>query len=259
MPELKAIAWSVGSRLVGRGLEDWPDPVASGPVTIQAPEGGYIVLFRFGAIAAVGLPREKERALLDRVRTLATDPRPEPVSEEARVLVREDADEGVDAHGDIVLREWTVERTQILATVLAKSAVLSEHEGEIASVFDRIEPFAQELRSARLPRRGRTLLRELADVLLIQSRMIGRAEVGEKPEMTWEDPQLDRLYGRLSAEYELVDRQKSIARKVDAISKATGTYLGLLNDRRILRVEWYIVLLILVEIVLIVYEIFGVG
>jgi uncharacterized Rmd1/YagE family protein len=85
--------------------------------------------------------------------------------------------------------------------------------------------------------------------------MVGRAEVGEKPEITWDAPELDRLYEKLAKEYELRDREQALARKLDLISQAANTYLRLLSDRRTLRVEWYIVILILAEIILLfLYE-----
>jgi len=46
----------------------------------------------------------------------------------------------------------------------------------------------------------------------------------------------------------------ALERKLDLISRTAETLLGLLQDKRTLRVEWYIVILIVVEIVLYVYE-----
>ncbi|MCK7497852.1 MAG: RMD1 family protein [Comamonadaceae bacterium] len=105
-----------------------------------------------------------------------------------------------------------------------------------------------------MPRSGKALLRELGDVLLIQSRMVGRAEVSEKPDITWELPVLDRLYDRLAVEFELRDREQALTRKLELIQLAANNYLNLLNGQRTLRVEWYIVILILAEILLILYE-----
>jgi uncharacterized Rmd1/YagE family protein len=86
--------------------------------------------------------------------------------------------------------------------------------------------------------------------------MVGRVEVTEKPEITWDDPKLDRLYERLSIEYELRERDRALSRKLELISHTAQTYLNLLQHRQSLRVEWYIVLLIVVEIVLFIYDLF---
>ena len=251
---IRAVAWSLGNRLTTRALEGWAGPVASAPLTLPGAGKGYAVLFRFGAVAAVGLEPGEEERLVTQAQQLVNEPRQPVVSEEMTVLVGSRVDEGIDPDGRLFLRELSVGRAQVVASVLAKSAVLGDYEGEAAAVFERIEPFARELRRGGVTRGGRALLRELGDVLSVQSRMVGRAEVGEKPEITWDAPELDRLYEKLAKEYELRDREQVLAHKLELISRAASTYLGLLSDRRTLRVEWYIVILIVVEILLFVYE-----
>jgi len=254
MQELRAAAWSVGTRLVVRKLDGWPDPVSTSPLTLPGPAGGFAVLFRFGAVAAVGLDPETEQRLLRQATRLATEPRAQMAEETGVTIVQDGAEEGVDAHGNLVLNRLSTDRAQIAASVLAKSAVLSEYEAQVEAVFERIEPMAALLRAGRLPRHGRALLREVGDVLLTGSRMVGRAEVSEKPETTWDKPDMDLLYERFAKEYELRDREQALTRKLDLIFRAASTYLDLQSVKRMLRVEWYIVLLIVMEILLLIYD-----
>ena len=169
-------------------------------------------------------------------------------------MVRAEADEQVDPAGNIVLRERTIERLQLVADILAKSLVLSYYETRIAEIFDGIEPLAAMLREkGRAGASGKELLRHIGDVLLIQQKMVGRVETGEKPELLWEHPELERLYVRLAEEYELRDRDRALDRKLDVISRTVETLLGLVQTRSSLRVEWYIVLLIVAELLLTTY------
>ena len=84
----------------------------------------------------------------------------------------------------------------------------------------------------------------------MQQKMVGRVETGEKPELLWDHPELERLYVRLAEEYELRDRDRALDRKLDVISRTVETLLGLVQTRSSLRVEWYIVLLIVAELLL---------
>jgi uncharacterized Rmd1/YagE family protein len=110
----------------------------------------------------------------------------------------------------------------------------------------------QRGRWARVP--ARALLRQIGNVLSAETLTVGRVEVTEKPELTWDRPDLDRLYERLSAEYELRERDRGLGRKLDLISRTSETLLDLLQNRRTLHVEIYIVLLIAVEIALMLYD-----
>jgi uncharacterized Rmd1/YagE family protein len=180
-----------------------------------------------------------------------------PESENVAIALASDQGERIDAQGTLRLQEASLERLQVVAHVLAKSTVLAHYEERVAAIFDRIEHLAEQLHhEAGLRASGRDLLRQIGDVLLTQTQTVGRVEVTEKPEITWDHPDLDRLYERLSLEYELRDRDRALTRKLELISRTVQTYLDLLQNRQSLRVEWYIVLLILVEIALLVYDLF---
>jgi uncharacterized Rmd1/YagE family protein len=69
----------------------------------------------------------------------------------------------------------------------------------------------------------------------------------------WEHPELDRLYVRLADEYELRDRDRALDRKLEIVSNTVETLLGLVQTRSSTRVEWYIVALIVVEVLLSLY------
>jgi uncharacterized Rmd1/YagE family protein len=252
---LEARAWLLGERIDVRQLERG-ETLGLSPLTVRAGEGGQAVIFRFGAVVFFGVTAVDQAAFLDKLRAFVRGPFAEPGSESADLRVDPEAGDRIDAAGTLVLRAPSIERLQVVAEVLAKSAVLSHYEERVARVFDRVEALAEALGRGERPRRGADLVREIGSVLLIQARTVGRAELTEKPEITWDRPELDRFYEHLALEYELRDRDLALTRKLDVVSRTAETYLGLLQNRRSLRVEWYIVILILVEIVLTLYAMF---
>jgi len=243
----------LGERLDTRALER-DKRLGVAPLAVEIPGGGSAVLFRYGAVVLFGPPSAALDDFVAGLRPLVAAASPVPERDDARLLVRTDADQVVDLAGNIVLREKTTERLQVVADVLAKSLVLSHYEARIADIFDGIEPLAATLREkGRAGARGKELLRHIGDVLLMQQKMVGRVETGEKPELLWDHPELERLYVRLAEEYELRDRDRALDRKLDVISRTVETLLGLVQARSSLRVEWYIVLLIVAELALSIY------
>jgi uncharacterized Rmd1/YagE family protein len=188
---------------------------------------------------------------------MVRQPFDEPEHEHAELSREKSGREYIDKDGVIMLREFSVERLQVVAQILAKSVVLAYYEDRVAGVFDRIEPLAASLQYEGKSRyANRELLHHIGSTLLIQHKTVGRVEVGEKPEILWERPDLERLYGRLEDEYELRERHVALERKLELISRTAQTLLDMLQAKRTLRVEWYIVILILVEIVLTLYDLF---
>lgn len=243
----------LGERLDVRRFEP-RDSLAAAPLTIRIHEGGVAVLLRYGVVVLFAAPGESEQALVKRLAPYVIDPLPAPESDETRVELSRGADEQADLSGTIHLNDASIERLQVVADVLAKSLVLSHYELRIAGIFDRTEPLATTLRaSGRVGAGGAALLREIGHVLLMQHRMVGRVETAEKPELIWDHPELDRLYLRLAEEYELRERSRALERKLEVISRTAETLLGLMQSRSSLRVEWYILALIVAELILSIY------
>jgi required for meiotic nuclear division protein 1 len=243
----------LGERIDTRGLED-PEPLATAPLALRCDSNGIAVVFRYGVVVLFQVSAGEERRLIDRLMPRVVEPYEPPEVDELRVVIRPDADEQMAVDGMLSLRDLAVERAQVVADALAKSLVLAHYETRIAAVFDRIEPLAASLSKRGRPgSQGRFLLRHIGNVLTVQHKMVGRVETREKPEVLWDHPSLERLYLRLADEYELPERDRGLDRKLDVISRTVETLLDLVTQGRNLRVEWYIVGLILIELVVSVY------
>ena len=173
------------------------------------------------------------------------------------IVIKPEGDDQIDSTGAIVLKDASTERLQIIANVMSKNVVLALHESQIAAAFDRLEPLAVGIR-----RRGRggheahQLIQQIGDILLTQHRMVGRVAIEDKPDVLWDRPELERLYARLADEYELAERSRAIDRKLTLVSETVRTLLELVQDQRSVRLEWYIIGLICIEVMLSVYDLF---
>lgn len=257
---MNATTVNVRALLVAQGIDlrsyNPQKVLARDPLTLELAEEGSAVLFRFGVVVVFGGSRDGETSLLAQLRDYLRVPFDEPRVEELTLAVEKEVSADI-REGVLMLPDLVTPRLQVIADILAKSVLLDSYERYIAGVFERIEPLAERLqRRARLPRDENSLKRYLGDILQIQHRLVGRAEVGEKPEVLWEHAEYDRLWRRLESEFEISERQAALDRKLEVVGNTAETLLGLLQDRHTLRVEWYIVILIVVEILLTLYELF---
>ena len=252
---LQARALLVGHRLDLRRLQQ-VQPLATAPFTVEVAGGGTAMLFRFGAVVFFGVKPMQEAAFLEDLAPFVAEPIAQPETEVLDILIDPTRPEGLDQTG-LTVPEADLPRLQVIADILAKSVLLAEQEARVASAFDRVEPLAEQLqREGRGTGSNGELTRHIGEMLLIQHRTVGRAEVGDKPDILWERTDLERLFQRLDSEYELGERRQALQLKLDLIGDTAQTLLDLLQNRRSLRVEWYIVILIVVEIVLTLYELF---
>jgi len=232
------------------------DSLAANPLTVAVQGGGAATLFRFGVVVFFAVSAIEQMAFLRQLQPLVANPYPTPEVEELDIQIEPGTKEIVKA-GIVYPEDASVERLQLIADVLSKSAVLSLYEKQVAGEFDRIEQLATHLeRTGRIPSEGKAFLRKIGAMLLVEQRMVGRAEIAEKPEILWENPALEGLFARLEDEFELRERHAAIERKLSLISQTSHTLLELLSSRHALRVEWYIVILIVLEILLSLYDLF---
>lgn len=246
-------ALHLGERIDFRQIEPGTRPSIA-PLLLQVG-GGLAVAFRFGAVVLFALTADEEESLLALLAGAIEDPVRHREAEE--VTLRVDAAHEGDAVGSgaITLPALDADRLQVLATILARSVILAHYESTVAAAFDTVEPMALRLKhEGRSGRSDRALLRQIGDTLLIKQRLVGRAETGDKPDLLWDHPGLERLYLRLEDEYELRPRLAALEQKLELISYTAETALDLLQHRRSLRVEWYIVILIVIDILLYLLE-----
>ncbi|QLQ32840.1 MAG: RMD1 family protein [Candidatus Thiothrix singaporensis] len=250
----------VRALLLGSRIDTKPfradETVAINPLSLAIPGGGCAILFRYGVVVFFSMSAEQEALFLERLLPLTGEPRTWPEDEKLNLRINASALEGIDANGCLWLQDASIHRLQLVAEMLARSEVLSDDEARVAKTFDQIEPLAKNLSAGRSGQKMNVLLSYIGDSLLSQQRMVGRAEVADKPDLLWERPELEGLYLHLEDEFELRERHLALERKLQVISNTAETLLDLLHTRRSLRVEWYIVILIVVEIGLTLYEMF---
>ena len=247
-------AYLVGDRLHLRGL--YEPPLAISPLVVSVAENGLAMLFRYGAVVLFNLTPEEQATFLDELKTRVQEPLAKPETEDTSVFISPPEADNVITTNGVGLYNFSLPRLKVVAIVLARSVALAHYESTMTRAFDLIEPLALHIEQETSgQRRTKELLRHIGGVLLTQHKMVGRVEIQDKPDILWDLPELEYLYIRLEAEYELRERSAVLERKLTIIGRTAETTLTLLHNRRSLRVEWYIVVLIVIEILLFSYEI----
>ena len=253
--KLRAIL--LGDRIDTSGLER-TDVLSATPLAFRAGLDGVVTVFRYGVVVLFNLSLLEEDEVLRGLRSRVIRPIEAREEETAIIELSPDKDDQILPGGPVLLKAITPEHILVIADALAKSVVLARDEREVSSVIDVVEPFARVLgEQGRTPGGRRAILKHIGNALLVQHRVSGRVAVAEKPDAVWDRPDLERLYARLQDEYELTDRAEALARKLALISETATMLTDIIDTRRSLRLEIMIVVLIVFEIIITAYQIFG--
>jgi uncharacterized Rmd1/YagE family protein len=247
---LIARALQIAERIDLKGLER-PEQFSSSPLGFKTASGGTVALFRFGAAVFIGLnPLEEEAIIRDRKGRLV-EPLAEKESETAQIAIRADGEDQPLPDGTIVLKDESPERLLLLAEAIAMSAALSYDERRIARAFDRVVVIASSLKQRKLLSGSQgELVEQIGEALLIQQRLAGRVELADRPDVLWDHPELERLWVKLTDEYDIGPRARAIGQRLEVIRETADTMADLLSTRTSHRLEWYIIILICLELVI---------
>lgn len=249
-PRFEVRALNLADRIDIKGLD--PRLSTHLPVTV-AVGAGCAMLFRSGAVVFFGVDTLAQERFLHDLEPRMTGRYQTPEVERAVIRIGEADAVEPDA---LILKSSSdrapIERLQVVAEILAKSVVLARNEQTIGDAFRAIEPLARSMQRdpTRLPWKQKDLVRHMGTAMIAEHTLVDRAEVLEKPELLWDRPDLERLYARLEDEYEIRERHHILESKLSLVSNAARTMLELTQSRRALNVEYWIVALIVFEVIL---------
>jgi uncharacterized Rmd1/YagE family protein len=212
---------------------------------------GQVFIYPFGAVVFHDLPaaaREAEMGRLLRARPGLTAT---PGGAE-EFHVREDPGARADvSDGTLTLDQLTVQRTSVIALIMAQSAAMEYYERAVEQMFGQTARWVERLESrGTVSLRTRPLHRFIGAAIATRSEVLSILHLLDKPDEAWDDPGMDRIYDELRAEFDLVDRYQALEMKLRSVQEALELILDVARDRRLVLLEATIVLLIMLEIVL---------
>ncbi len=256
-PRFEAKALLIADKINLRDLSHLGEILDKTPPTLKIGEEAIVVVFRFGVVVFFNTPEALQQHCIETLNPQILGPQKEIERESIQIEIDPAETEEGSFEGTIFIRQATYGHLQTIADVLAKSVILGKQEAEIGRGFESVERIATELAKTGNPGfQTRDLLKNIGVVLLREYTMVARAEVTEKPEQIWEFPQLDKVHTSVAEEFELVKRQSVLERKFTLISKTAEITLDVLQNRHSMKIEWYIVILIVMEVLLEIYALF---
>jgi uncharacterized Rmd1/YagE family protein len=241
--------------LLGEGLDlkglERQDAFSANPLAFRAFANGTAMLFKFGAAVFFNMTPIEEESLIQGLSPRIIGPLAEREVETAVIVAAPDVEDLLSTTGALQLKSTDPHRLLLAGEALAVSVALAYDERRIAAAFDKIEPVAAMLVKRRLPPGPKSaMLEQIGEALLIQKRLASRVDLDEKPDVLWDQPELERLWAKLVDEYDLPARARAVERKLAVIRETAETITGLVATRTSHRLEVLVIVLIAIEIAL---------
>lgn len=227
--------------------------LAADPLVVEPVRGSIAVMAKFGAIVFWNCGTAVEEEIVKGAREI-------PGAADVDVALEDKLDviigqpENRVTFNEIELRRLTLDNLKIISLALAQSVALDRIEHEVELALRRFEPVVADLREGRLAMTEKEVIPAIGFSLEVRQDVLANLTLFDKPPETWESEALDRLDTQLYDFFDLEERLSAINQKVAYFSEVNSTLLGVLNHRKSVRLEWIIIILILIEVIIVIFN-----
>lgn len=228
--------------------------LSSNPLVLEPEAGTWVYLARFGAAVFWNAsPAVVASVIRDLEDLPGMGARAEAARDDLRVHLGAEADR-VD-FSEVWLRDLTLDKLKIVSLALAQSVALDSVEAEVSRAMARFGPVVTALRDeGRLVSGQKELLRTVGFAMAVRAAVLDTLTLFDDPPETWESEALAHLDSALFDQFDLEERLAAVNQKVAYLQDAGATVLDVLAHRKDQRLEWIIIVLILVEVVLFIWK-----
>ncbi|MDN3020240.1 RMD1 family protein [Paenibacillus sp. BSR1-1] len=157
----------------------------------------------------------------------------------------------------VVVPEYEEFYPELISTVLAKSVALEKTEEQLGKIHDKLETMIDRLEKGRLRIGNKELARTTAKIVRHEYNTLAYIMILDKPDITWSSSSASEFYDKMGDFFELNDRYKILKSKTEILYNIMDGFSTISHSIRGLFVEWIVVILIVIEILLTIFEIAG--
>ncbi|XP_020718392.2 required for meiotic nuclear division protein 1 homolog isoform X3 [Bombus terrestris] len=176
------------------------------------------------------------------------------VKSESEVMCYSYADHGKKNHikdGNIILAlNATNLDKYTFSNAMAQSVKLGIWEASLDHYIDSIAFVTEDLKSGRsLKMTQHEVLKKQGELFALRHSINLSSDLLDTPDFYWERDDLERLYQETCSYFNIAKRTRVINEKLNHCVELVGILAMRLSDRHHIRLEWMIIILIMVEVV----------
>lgn len=229
--------------------------VAKDEITARFPDGGIAIGFDFGAVTFFGCEAARDGIVAAITKQLSDGEPHAPLTEEIPIDVQ--PGRPVEVRFDrVMVPELTRSVIGVVGLLLAQSAAMDYYDEDVAEILARTGAITRDL-ATRGRLRGRVvhLVRFIGTCIHTRNGVIETLALFDKPDVTWEEEAIDKLFIRLREVLEIDDRFRAFEYKLRMIQDNLVLLVDLSRQRHTFWLETTVLLLILLEVIVMVWQV----
>jgi uncharacterized Rmd1/YagE family protein len=217
--------------------------------------GRFALAYDFGALVFVGVEAPECERLAKLVGSKLSDEPHPPLTE--NFLIELSPGATIEVRFDrVILPALDLPAIEIVAEVIAQSVAMDYYADDVAEIESETDRIATRLREeGRIPQQVRKTLQFIGLCVATRNDVISTLALFDKPDATWENEQLDRLWNAMRKMLEVEDRYRALDAKLRMFQDNLVLLVDLARQRHTFLLEMAVVFLILAEMLIMVWQV----
>ncbi|XP_043497648.1 required for meiotic nuclear division protein 1 homolog [Polistes fuscatus] len=177
----------------------------------------------------------------------------ELIHAESEIMTYTYTESGKKCHikdGNIILTKDTTNLEKFtFSNAMAQSVKLGIWEASLCNYINTVEFVTEDLRSGQKLRMSqREVLRKQGELFALRHLINLSSDLLDTPDFYWERDDLENLYQQIYAYFNIAKRTRVMNEKLNHCVELVAILSSHLSDRHHIRLEWMIIILIMVEV-----------
>jgi uncharacterized Rmd1/YagE family protein len=246
---------SINLKKLQENFKKYPYITREHPVILKLGLDQYVVITKFGVITFWNVTKNLRKEFINEIQNFV-DGFDNSFSffDYLKVFIINNKEDKV-LFNKIILSKLDKEKIQIISFVLSQSVALERYEVKIEQRLNELAKIIENIKlNLKKEFKEQYLLSQISDIFLIKQKAISHLSLFDKPDTTWEKPEIEKLYNKLYLYFELEDRFDILNEKIEFLSENNKILLDFVSTQRSHFLEMIIIFLFALDIILIVIE-----
>jgi required for meiotic nuclear division protein 1 len=219
----------------------------------------FIYIFKYGIVCFLGHTEIETTAFMQVIIPYCKNVLNERLSDEFDIETN--APKTIIGFNKVELEQTNADALRLVMLNVSQSVALDHYSMQTNKLLEETNYHTQLLeKNGRLELRGNYLQKFIGRTLNLKNRIAENLYIFDSPEETWADENLNKLDIGLKKTFDLQARFRTIQEGLGIVKENLELFKDLLQHRNSTKLEWIIIILILVEVInLLAEKIFGRG
>ncbi len=215
----------------------------------QTQTGQYVYLLSYGVVVFADFNPLEQSSFIKFTKNYAENWVEEVFQDDFDVQINASVLTEVIRHNSITVATLNDDAIRIMMLNIAQSVALDYYESLTYAILKNTRQMTDQLElHGKLHSSQKALLRFIGKTLNVKNSIIDNLYIFDSPDETWENEYLERIDKGLKKVFDLKMRYQDIDYKLKIVQETLTLFTELVQNRESTRLEWIIIVLILIEV-----------